>query len=90
MKRGHRLDLILSYYMHEHATIIMFSERDEVLTIHTERIQQFKIQLAQDAIEAPWTTSKSKQISRNKSTEQIVDEDKQFDDDSKIMIDHFI
>ncbi len=46
-----------------------------------------------DAIEAPWTTtatSKSKQISRNKSTEQIVDEDKQFDDDSKIMIDHFI
>jgi hypothetical protein len=53
MKRGHRLDLILSYYMHEHATIIMLNERDEVLTIHTERIQQFKIQLAQDAIEAP-------------------------------------
>jgi hypothetical protein len=53
MKRGYRLDLILSYYMHEHATIIMLSERDEVLTIYTERIQQFKIELAQDAIEAP-------------------------------------
>ncbi len=64
-------------------TIVCLAMRSDNITPDCERIQQFKIELSQDTIEVPSTTTKSKQTSHNKSTDQIIEDD----DDSKITID---
>lgn len=77
-------------------TIICLAMNTNDITPNCERIQQFKIELSQDTIEVPSSTvNKSKQVSRKSSStittnqmEQSFDEDKQFDDDSKVTIDH--
>jgi hypothetical protein len=67
-------------------TIICLAMLTNEITPDCERIQQFKIELSQDTIEVPSTTNKSKQTSHEQ--DEIIDEDKPVDDNSKITIDH--
>ncbi|CAF1525144.1 unnamed protein product [Rotaria sp. Silwood1] len=79
-------------------TIICLAMNTIDITPNCERIQQFKIELSQETIEVPSsssTTNKSKQLSRknllnttNDQQDQIIEDNKQYDDDSKITIDH--
>lgn len=69
-------------------TIVCLAMITNQITPDCERIQKFKIELSQDTIEVPSTINKSKQIIHDKSTDQISEEDKPFDDDSKITIDN--
>ncbi|CAF4349448.1 unnamed protein product, partial [Rotaria sp. Silwood2] len=83
-------------------TIVCLAMNTNDISPNCERIQQFKIELSQDTIEVPssstttaTTTNKSKQISRKNLSnviidqqDQIIEDDKQYDDDSKITIDN--
>ena len=80
-------------------TVICVAMNSDDITPNCERIQQFKIELSQDTIEVPSsssaTTNKTKQISHKnlsnmttKEQEQMLEEAKESDDDSKLAIDH--
>ncbi len=88
LEKIHRFLFRFTARIKQSRTIVCLAMTTDHITPDCERIQQFKIELSQDTIEVPSTSAKSKQSSRDKSTDQTIEEDKQYDDDSKITIDN--